>query len=315
MQHRSENILVITAAAVLAALGALPGAYDSVQGLHIRDWAMGTAASLVAAIALLHAADREGRNHSPFRYRAIVAASLAMLAPVATSASEASTLANLAFAATALTAALASFDLRGWRMVGITVTVGLACASDITGLLWPLGYLWAACSQRRDIGRAGWLCAVALCSVFAGRVIGIPMLQSERNILGIHASHRDMVILLPVFMIGLAGYMRQGRLHISRCRADRVPWPAGWIGVAFLGLAVVLVCGLLDARICMLAFWWWMPAGCVTLPETLASGKARGRLVRGVGWLSVLVLAMLFYSGPRQWLDGVLLAVYLAFAS
>lgn len=314
MQHRNENILVMTAAAFLAALGALPDAYESVHGLHIWHWAMGTAASWVVAIALFYTADHETRKHASWRYRALATASLVMLAPLATSASEASTSAHLAFVATALAAALASRGLRGWRMVGITVAVGLACASDVTGLLWPLGYLWAACSQRRDIGRGVWFCVVGVCAVFAGRSISIPIFQGGHNIIGIHAIHRDMIILLPVFMIGLVGYLREGRLRISRS-TDRVPWLAGWTGMALLGLAVALVVGSLDVRICMLAFWWWMPAGQVALAETLAFGMARGRFVRGVGWLSSLVLVMLLYSGLRQWLDGPLLALYLTLAS
>jgi hypothetical protein len=307
MSSRRTVILTAVGAVVLAAFGALPPVFDVYGGLRVEPWLIRFVCAAAAALALLFSVDGRRDGGPAFWHRATAALSLAALAPLAMESAGQTNLPALTFAFTALAAFLVARGTDTWA-TGAAIAAGSACG--LAGVLWPLGYAWAAFARGRETRRASFLLGAATIGVVAGRS-GLLAPAAGRALSSAYAAHRDMTILLPVFMLGLAGYMKGARNGRRAARDADVPWPAGWAGLAIIGLALAIVGFPLDVRVCMLPFWWWMPAGLQQLRRAVVVPGARAKAVRWVALMSCMLVAVCCWAGLCGWLDGPLLAIYM----
>ena len=233
-------------------------------------------------------------------------------------------------------AVVVSHGKPGARALSLSLAV-VACICDATALIWPLGCLLGALTDRRLRVEAAAMLLLSLLAVVVMMGLGQPTTPVERLLVQVHGLHRDLTLLLPVLVLGSFGWMTSG---VARDDLSRLK---GTAGVAMVALVLILLGVPLSVRVCVLPFWWWMPAGWaelaslkngkhpVRLPaatqetrETPNSREAPGRanskqhlcyaersIPRAVGWLGTVLLLALVWPGLRQWLDGALLVLFL----
>jgi hypothetical protein len=210
---------------------------------------------------------------------------------------------------------LASLTFSDSRIVRTLIAVlltGLACALDATALVWPIGYALAT-----PAGNQSRLAAVAMLAAGAAGVLvswfaGWPSFTTYRFYQVVYTVHQDLIVLLPVLVIGFAGYAGQCECsQATRAARGATPWLSGWSALAVAALFVALVGGPVHVRICVLPFWWWLPAGLAELSALLKEGEKSAARARGVGLLSCVLLACLLLTSWRHWLDGPLMGLCL----
>lgn len=285
--------------------------FGTYSELRVGDWLARFASFAVAALALLLSTDHKRREGPAFWCWSASALSLAALAPVAMESSGRMPLPGIGFVLAAVTTAISARATGALATTAAAAGMAGAAACGLTGMLWPLGYAWAAIGLGQRVRRGIVLLVAAMIGAIAGRALGWPAFAGGRTISSVHAAHRDMMILLPVILVGLAGYARGCRRPEPMCRKAGVPWLAGWTGAAVIGLGVALAGGPLDVCTCVLPFWWWAPTGLADLADVVTASRTRGWALRGIGWASGLVLAVLAIGSAGRWLDGPLLALYL----
>lgn len=312
MSERGWLVTTVLLCAVLAAPAALPALLEHGRGVpHLGAWASALVCALAGSICLFVSTGFVVRHSIPTWCRCVSAASLAAFGPLAVSSTLYQTWANLALAAAvlAVTVSLTDMALLRWSL-GLFMTAA-ACALDATALVWPIGCLWSVLSYRQSRGYAMALLAAGVGGVFLARLSGWPVLTGYRIQGAPYALHRDVVMLMPVIVLGLVG--------LTRCREWRRPGPGtqaksfllSWAVMGIFAL-LIAVCGWsMNVRLAVLGLWWLMPVGLAELTQMLASEVSRGSVVRRLGIVSVAVVAALSLVGFRGWCDGLLLMLYL----
>jgi len=121
--------------------------------------------------------------------------------------------------------------------------------------------------------------------------------------LAVHETHRTVMLLLPVLMLGWAG---QAARPGASSRADVMPWFRVWCLAASIGLGLGLTGLGVNVLLCVLLWWWRVPSGLADLRALIGHSRTGGG-VRYVGVLVGMVLAILAVPGLRGWFGGVLM--------
>ncbi len=310
MPERGWLMATVMLCAVLAAPAVLPFLLEQGKGdIYLGAWATTLACTLAASVCLFVSTGFIGWQGIPAWCRCLSAASLAALGPLAVNSTLYHTRADLALAAVvlAVTASLADSACLRWP-VGLMMTA-VACGLDATALVWPIGCLWSGLAYRQGRMIAVALLAAGIGGIFVANLLGWPVLTGYRTQVAFYALHRDVVVLMPIIVLGLAG--------LPRSRQRRRLGPDARADGCVLGWAAVSVCAMLMAvsgcpvnvRLAALGLWWLMPVGLAELAQMLTRVPHRRSVARDVGMLLALVVAALFLSGLRGWWNGVLLAI------
>ena len=139
---------------------------------------------------------------------AVAAVSLAALAPLAVESNLYRARADGAFVAMAVGVVLAGSGKRRASTIGGALMAGVACGLDATAIVWPIGWAWAAVARRRGGGPAALVVAASACGVVIAWWGGWPMLATSGLPTAAYSIHRDLTLLLPILVIGGAGYAK-----------------------------------------------------------------------------------------------------------
>ena len=326
---RKWIILTAVACVALAGLAALAAVFLRQGELHIGPWLLAAGAAWVGALCLFKGETGSGlrcrnspegaayeRNPSPSPpppawCRSVAAMSLAALAPLVMESNLHGVMADAALVSLALAVAVSHAAGGAGPAAAGAVLTGVACALDATALLWPIGCAWAALARRSDRRHACVLLAAGGVGVIVATLAGWPRWTGHVHRLAVHAIHRDLTFLLPVLMLGGAGYACAWRRLRTRAGEPAPLRLTGWAGAGTLALVLALIGWPVNVRLCVLPFWWWMPVGLSDLAETSRDRRKQYQVVRFVGLLSCAVLVALSWAGVKRWLDGPLIALYL----
>ena len=313
---RKWMALTVVACAALATVAALPAAFQAGGGrVPAGAWLLVTAAAVVAALCLFASPAPAGSSGSRPWSRSVAAMSLATLAPLAVESNLHWAMAHGAFVLTAAATAIAFSGSGAPRIAAAVIATASACALDATALLWPVGCAWASLARKRRRTAAGAMLAAGLLGVIIARLIGWPILSGCRTTAAAHAIHRDLMLLLPVLALGWAGYAKGWGSAFRSTGGNPSLWMPGWAAAGAIGLILALIGLPLEVRICVLPLWWYVPLGLSDLAR-LSSDRSKGQsLIRRVGMLACLAIAVLSLAGLRRWMDGLLMGLYLLTAN
>jgi len=312
MSERGWLVATVLFCAVLAAPAALPVLFEQGRGaFHLGVWATALACTLAGSVCLFVSTGLASRRGIPAWCRCVSAASLAAFGPLAASSTLCQTWANFALVAMvlAVTVSLADSVPLRWS-VGLFMTA-VACALDATALVWPIGCLWSGLTCRQGRRYALAVLAAGIAGTLVACLSGWPVLTGYRMHGAVYALHRDVVVLMPVIVLGLAGYARGRVWRGPGSGGGADGWLLGWAAASVCALLMVVLGGPLNVRLAGLGLWWLMPAGLAELAQMWTSDSGRRSVVRHLGMLSTAVVAALALAGLRGWCDGLLLALYL----
>jgi len=312
MPERGWLMATVLLSALLAVPASLPIILEQGRGeFYLAAWVTALLCTIIGSVCLFVSTRSALSRDIPAWCRCVSAASLAAFGPLAVGSTMYQTRASLAMAALvlAVSANLASSQLLRWT-VGLLMTA-IACALDATALIWPIGCVWSGLARRQGDKNAWVLLVAGMAGMFIAWLLGYPVLTGYRMQGAIYALHREVVILMPIVVLGLAGItrLRGRRTEGTRNRTDG--YLLGWVvtGMCVLLLAV-LGCPV-NVRLCVLGLWWLMPIGLAELAQMLTSDVRRRSVVRRIGILLSAVLVVLSVAGMCGWRDGVLLTLYL----
>lgn len=305
MVGRGWLCLTILACGLLASPAVVPGALDHRKGeFHVLAWLFPFCCFWLSSVAYLLVTAAIFDRSVPRWSWVVAAMMMAAIGPLAAEATQDHLRSAAAFAVSVLAVAAglaARWWLRGPVCAVLTATL---CGLDVSGLLWPLG---ALCSGLGRDGRRVWCISLLIAGaagIAAGRVMGLPSVTSHSYGGVAYALHRDLLVCLPVVLLGAAG--------LARFRPGGLGGGA-WVlsGYAAAGLTALLpaVLGLpLSVPLVVLGGWWVVPFGLADLADLVVGRRERPPVAGLVGMLVVLAVLALSWPGVRAWLNAGWLA-------
>ncbi len=246
-------------------------------------------------VAIWGAAVRRGESNALWSFL-LVCGSMAILAPLAMESCDHPDRANVALLLAAMSPALWCGGFTS--MTAAAVSTLVACMLSPAAAIWPAALLVGGMRQR---GRFSW--AVIVAAVF-GLTAGMHFDLWPHAVV-LPSLHRDLVMLLPVILLGLAG-MPEVSAAASSDERQQYDWAVA--GLAGIGLAIF---GLpLDPRILSLPFWWLAPTGLRRLQSLVRSDSDENMTSRPVGVLSCAAAAILLWPAILHWRDALFLLMY-----
>ncbi|MBP7933221.1 MAG: hypothetical protein KA354_01120 [Phycisphaerae bacterium] len=305
MVGRASLWLTIVTCGLLAAPAALPGALDHRKGeFDLAEWLPVFLCFWVASAALLVSTARVFGRSTPAWSRIAAAMAMAALVPLAVEETQHHLQAAAAFVVTALAvwAGLAT----GWWLrtpLGFVFTAA-SCGLDATGFVWPLGVLCAGTRRGGPFVRGVGLLIAGSLGCIAGRLIGLPALTGYSHDGVAYALHRDLLLCLPVVVLGAAG--------LARCRRSddegSVRALTGCAAISLLAILPIVLGFPLNVRLVVLAVWWFAPLGMTDAADMLSRRRERPAIEAMLGALSILAVLGLSWPGVSAWFNAVLLA-------
>ncbi len=125
---------------------------------------------------------------------------------------------------------------------------------------------------------------------------------------GLAGVHRDLTILLPLLLLGAAGFAKARSEKIESNKSSS--YMLSWTAIALACLCLLIMGLPLDVRLCVLPVLWWVPLGVAELGAITIGSQRKYPPLRAVGILSTVVVGCLLYPSVLRWLDGPLIAVY-----
>ena len=305
MSGRGWLWLTIVACGLLAAFAVLPGAMEHRKGeFEIAEWLPVFLCFWIASGVFLAGANRVFGGSTSAWSRCVAALAMAAFAPLAVAETQQHLQAAAAFLVAVLAVAAAQSE-RWWiRSPVSAVLTAAGCGLDATALLWPLGVM---CSGGgRGGARACGACFViaGVLGVVVGRAIGLPSLTGYTDHGVAYVLHRDLLVCLPVVVLGAAGLARSRQGGSGHNVKPLVAFAA----VSLMALLAVILGIRLNVRLTVLALWWLAPLGLTDLAEMIARRREGPTIVRSLGCLTALAVLGLCWPGVSGWFDAVLLA-------
>lgn len=305
MSGRGWLWLTILGCGLLAAPAALPGALDHRKGeFRLAEWLPTFLCLWAASGAFLIAVSGTFERSTPVWSRVVAALAMAALAPLAVEETQYHLQSAAAFVAIVLAVGAGLSETWWVRGPVSAILTAVSCGLDATGFLWPVGVL---CGGGRWSGaRACGTCLLiaGVLGAVVGRAIGLPMFTGYSYDGVAYSLHRDLLVCLPVVVLGAAG--------LARSRQGGSGGGAQVLAVyAAFGLIAILpiILGIrLNVRMVVLALLWLVPLGLTDLAEMIARGRERPTIVRSLGGLSLLAVVVLAWPGVSAWFNAVLLA-------
>ena len=306
MKTRGWMVATIVLAGLVAAPAAVPGVLAHRRGdFTLGAWFIGFGCAWATSNILLVSLWR--LKPGPSWAMGVAALTLAGWAPLAVTSTALPVRADLAMLTVTVAVALLHdrVSVSRWLVVGLLMI--LACVLDMTALVLPLGLTWAACRRRERFVPALAVLAAGAVALGCALVSGWPAMTSYRMVGVGYNLHRDLIVLLPILLLGLGGYLRSGR---SRNGGTIPWWLPGWAAVGLVAVLAIVSTAPLNPRLAVLAMWWYVPTGLADLARMVRRSPPQPPLLRAVGGLVLLVLILLSWSPIHQWVDSVYLAMY-----
>lgn len=305
MSGRGWLWLTILGCGVLAAPAALPGALDHRKGeFQVSEWLPTVLCFWVASAALLVAATGVFGRSTPAWSRILAALAMAALAPLAVEETQYHLQSAAAFVAIVL-AVGAGLSETWWVRGPISaILTAVSCGLDATGFLWPLGVLCAGGGRGGARACGACLLIAGVVGVVVGRTIGLSSLTGHSYDGVAYSLHRDLLVCLPVVVLGAAGLARSRRGDAG----DGVQTLAVYAAFGLAAMLPIILGIRLNVRMAALALWWLAPLGLTDLGEMIARRRERPAIVGAFGGLSVLAVLVLAWPGVSAWFNAVLLA-------
>jgi hypothetical protein len=309
---------------------AVPGALNATQG---EKPAAALCIAVCSAIVGLCIWAASSRRHGPW-IAATAAALTAAALPLATEATPGRIRSALALAITSAAAyALTTRREAPSEVVPdrphsaqahvAAILMGIACALTPTGLLMPLAYAWSA---RRALLRATGILGLAAVGVACGLLlaryaVAFPIILAAKTLptaLAGYAFGRDLTLLLPLILLGVAGSIVNGSPGVLRGASNGKPdacvgatpsetWERAWASAGVLAVLWTLFIGGLDPRLALLPLAWCSPAGLARLRQALS---ARAASDVAIAVATVLLLVILTLPLARGWFHAVLITLF-----
>jgi hypothetical protein len=305
---RAQLDATVAVTGLLAAVGALASAYDVDRGFDQLLWVVRACAACAVVVFVLSNDSAAGCDTIARRPRLTSALLVALLFPYGVESVAQSIGSDLAIIATVVSVALMR---RGGavRFIAGGLVAGLACASEASAIVWPLGYAYSVVSCGDTRRMRGVLLICGAVGVAIGWGTGGVFAPSDPVFGGLAAVHRDLMILMPLILLGMVG-LAKARSEVLETRAD-YSMQISWTAVALACLCLVVIGVPLDVRLCALPLFWWIPTAVSELGAITIGSQRADSSLRMVGFLSVAMTACLMIPGVLRLLDGPLIAVYL----
>lgn len=298
--------------ALLAAPASLPVILEQGQGeFHLWVWVTALVCTLIASVCLFVSTRLALGRDIPAWCLCVSSASFAAFGPLAVSSTVCQIQANLGMAALALAMSVGLTRARLLRWTVGLLLAALACSLDATALVWPIGWLWSGLARRQGRQYALVLLLAGVAGIVWDRMLGHPALTGYRMQGAIYLLHRDVVLLMPIIVLGVGGLARFRNCRRAEHRGRANAYMVGWAVASVCALLLAVLGCPVNVRLCVLGMWWLMPTGLSELVQMLTSDVSRRLVVRRIGFLVSAMLAMLSIAGLCGWRDGLLLAVYL----
>ena len=219
--------------------------------------------------------------------------------------------ANVAWAAAVLALLAATAGRTSVRWIGGIGLTALACASDATAVVWPIGFVWSSLSGRARRSYALVILAAGAAGVAFNLLSGRPALTGYRFQSSAYALHRDLMVMMPVVLLGLAAVVRRMPISSAADREREPVWVAGWMSAGMIATLAVLVGAPLNVRLAVLPFCWQVPTGLSELTRGLRTSGPAECVVRRLFWAFVLLLLLMCWPAVHRWMQGWLLLLFL----
>ncbi len=309
MARRGWLVAVVVLGAGLAAPAALPMALLHGKGdFSTLGWLSGFLCAWLAAVGLYVSTSGVTWRRTPDWCRGVAALSLAALAPLAATSSQHHVQADLALLAAVSVVTLSLAGESRMARAGVVWMTAVACGLEATALILPLGWFWAGIRSKTGSNQVWTMVFGGLAGLVVGRLVGLPMLSGYHIQPAAYAIHRDLVVLLVVLVLGLAGY---AAARFPRGTSQPDWWLPGWAAVSTCALLVCVLGEPVNVRLCVLGLWWLMPQGLTDLAALLAGRRPNDRPARVAGLLVALAVMALALPGLLAWKNAMLLAMYL----
>lgn len=310
MRDRLRVIPIAMAVAVVAAIGAVPGAFDTDEGVHHTRWAIDGALGLIVALGLLVRPDHRERQPGSgcLAVSALLVAGLLPLATESSGGEPAKALAVMVIAAGIATVGRVAPRHERYLLTGAAL---IASGLDASALLWPLSILLAAWAEKR--GRR--LGVLLMTAGIAGAVIGwklrgAPAPELPYGNFG-YAVGRDLLRVIPVVMLGLAGCLSmRHRARGATHEGPRSGWGL-WATMSGIGLLAGMVGLPFNVRLGLLPLALMVPRGLSDLAILIRRQPQSTPLLRLCAYPAAILLAGFAWHSSQAWMDGVLMLFYL----